>query len=59
LIKKETSRSVKRKKQNRIDQDRGGARAEKVLENSSIVGALKSVQNIPKLSIEGDHCDSN
>jgi hypothetical protein len=52
------SRLVKQRTQKQRDQDRGGARADDVEDNSAITGMVKSVEISPKKPTACDHCDS-
>jgi hypothetical protein len=59
MDKKEISRSVKLRTTEAKDQDRGGARAKDVEDNSAVAGVVEFVEIRPKKPTAGDHCDSN
>jgi hypothetical protein len=58
VIKKKLVVQQNWEQQKQKDQDRGGARARDVEDNSAIVGVVESVEISPKKPTEGDHCDS-
>lgn len=52
------NRSVNQGKKQRKYQDRGGARAKEVVDNSAMVDTFEPVGASPKKAIEGDIWDS-